>query len=403
MAPFRQALVFACLSAATLSAPGTARAVQSGRQRVDSLELRARTDSNDAVTHYSLAMAYWERKRFDEAERSLRQALALAPQYADAPLALAMLPEARGEGYWKKREKSEGKAAVSEVFHESVRYFRRAYLLNPLVELKLLGKAEAITSGFFVTGSGLVIRVMPWYAEELRKGVNEIRQGRHDRGFARLQKLYDDERAGTDAANLGETVLWYHGLAAAHLGRHETAIHDFALLTGRAVAREAERPEDAPPLAANDYRFILATMYFLGGRGDAALQTFRRALEFDLGLYQAHMQIARIHESGEQWDEAVSAWNAAIAINPDDPTLEIDLGASLARAGRLEEAAEQLNLAVERNPRDARAPYLLALVNRQLERPDAAKAAYRQFLAVAPSRFADQIAEARAHLAESPQ
>ena len=403
MVPIRQALVLACLVAATMSLPGTAAAAQSGRPRLDSLELRARADSNDAVAHYELALGYWERKRFDEAERSLRQAFALAPQYADAALALALLPEARGEGYWKKRAKADGEAAVSAVFHESARYFRRAYLLNPLVELKLLGKAEAVTSGLFVTRSGIVFRVVPWYSEELRKGVNEIRQGRHERGFARLQKLYEDERAGTDAANLGESVLWYHGLAAAHLGKFDTAIHDFALLTGRAVAREAAEPEDAPPLVANDYRFILATMYFLGGRGDAALQTFRRALEFDVGLYQAHMQIARLHETAERWPEAVAAWGAAIAINPDDPSLEIDLGASLARAGRLEEAADQLAIAVERNSRDARAPYLLALVNRQLEREEAARLAYRQFLAVAPSRFASQIAEARAHLAGSPQ
>jgi hypothetical protein len=38
---------------------------------IDSLEHRVRADSNDAVLHYDLGMAYWKVKRYDDAERFL--------------------------------------------------------------------------------------------------------------------------------------------------------------------------------------------------------------------------------------------------------------------------------------------------------------------------------------------
>lgn len=386
-----------CLLAAAQPLDAQSRA----RVAVDSLERRALADSNDATAHYDLAMGYWERKRFDDAERSLRQALALAPQYADAALALGLVGEARGEAYWRKRVKEFGWPAVVEEQQEAGRLYRRAFLLNPLVELRLLGKAKAFRGTLAVVDGRMVIRMAPWYENDLVRAINDFRQGRYERALTRLQELYDDERAGTDAAGLGESVLWHHGLAAAHLGRFEMAVHDFALLTGRAVARENTGSSEGLPLEANAYRFVLATMYFMAGRSEAALQTFHRALEFDLGLYQAHMQVARIHEAAGRWDEAIAAWRSAIDVNGDDPTLEIDLGAALARGGRLDDAATQLIQAADRNPRDARAPYLLALVSRQLGRQDAARQAFARFLAIAPSRFAEQIAEAHAFLSHS--
>jgi Tfp pilus assembly protein PilF len=68
---------------------------------IDTLEARVRADSNDAVVHYELAMGYWSAKRWDDADRTLHQAVSLAPQYSEAYLALSALTFARGEKYWK--------------------------------------------------------------------------------------------------------------------------------------------------------------------------------------------------------------------------------------------------------------------------------------------------------------
>ncbi len=57
-------------------------------------------------------MGYWRLKRWNDADRVLRQAVALAPEYAEAYLALSALPFVRGEKYWKQVEKQGGKDAV---------------------------------------------------------------------------------------------------------------------------------------------------------------------------------------------------------------------------------------------------------------------------------------------------
>ena len=120
---------------------------------IDSLEHKAKADSNDAVLHHQLAMAYWKVQRYDDSERELREAVTLAPQYAEAYLALSALGPARGEKYWKKVEKDKGRAAVEAAFENTDRYYRKAFLLNPLVDLRIMGKVEErseIQRGLFI-------------------------------------------------------------------------------------------------------------------------------------------------------------------------------------------------------------------------------------------------------------
>jgi hypothetical protein len=52
-------------------------------------------DSNDASAQYYIALAHWNAKRYDDAERALRLAMMLDPKYAEPHLALAFLPYAR--------------------------------------------------------------------------------------------------------------------------------------------------------------------------------------------------------------------------------------------------------------------------------------------------------------------
>ena len=79
---------------------------------IPELESLAQRDSNDATVHYRLAMAYWDKKRWDEAERALREAIVVAPGYADAHLAIGVLPLRRGKEYWQDRVKKEGEEKI---------------------------------------------------------------------------------------------------------------------------------------------------------------------------------------------------------------------------------------------------------------------------------------------------
>ncbi len=372
---------------------GAAQRKPKSTPAIDSLELRARSDSNDALLHYHLAMAYWSVKRYDDAERQLHEAVALAPQYAEAYLALSAIAPARGEKYWKKISKEKGDAAVQAAFEGSNRHYRRAFLLNPLVDLRIMAKVEERSE----IQEGSVIITL-WWLKPYTRSLNAIREGRYKQAFALLHGILQDSKAGEKGLNVPESILWYHGLTAAHIGQYDVAINDLAVLTGRAVADEKAEPLAVVPLRANDYRYALATMLYLAGRYDQAAPTFRRALEFDIGLYPAHVQLARILEAEQRWDEAVEERRAAVNANPDDAVLLTDLGQTLLRAGRMEEAAEALQLAMATNPRDPYPPYLAGITALRLDRRQDARQAFERFLSLAPSRFATQIAEVRDQL-----
>ena len=244
--------------------------------------------------------------------------------------------------------------------------------------------------------------VPPWWTQTLEKSINELRTGRYEKGFERMEELVHRKEFGGDDRNVPERILWYHGLFAAHLDKFDVATRDFAILTGRAFAAEKDTAAVQTfwnPLKTNDYRFILATMLYLGGNHQQAVLTYRRALEFDIGLYVAHVQMARMHESDGSMDEALKERHLALEVNPEDPDLQVDLAGTLIAAGRLEEALDPLAEAARLNPRDARVPYLQGIVALQLHRSDLARESLGRFLAIAPSRFATQIEDARQRLA----
>lgn len=391
------------LALLTLTMPASAVAQEPQKQlSISDLQALAKRDSNDANAHYALAMGYWGKKRWDDAEAELREAVALAPGYADAHLALSMIPERRGEKYWKSRVKDKGEETVRGEWAQSESHFRRAFLLNPLVDLKVMGKVDLNENLMIVkVGDRYMFVIPPWYTKTLEKAVNELYGGRYEKGFERLEELAHDEAFGGDDRNLPNQILWYHGLFAAHLEKYDQAIRDFALLTGRAVAaeRDTTRPAVQGPLQTNEYRYLLATLLYLGGKHPDAMRTFMRTLEIDVGLYVAHVQMARMRESDGDIPGALQEWKLALQVNPEDPDIHVDLAGTLIRAGRLDESLGPLDEAARLNPRDARIPYLQGMVAVQLDRSDQAKEALNRFLTIAPSRFATQIEDARQKLA----
>jgi len=385
-----------------LAPPAAAQQPAGGAElSLDSLKLLARRDSNDATVHYRLGMAYWDKRKWDDAERSLEMAVRVAPGYADALLALAALPDRRGRRYWQLRAEKEGRDTVQALFAQAEARYRRAFLLDPLVNLRPLGKFDGEDSGYFVIGDK-VFRVTIWWARDLEKAVNEFREGRYDRAYERTTRLISDQRSGGTDLKAPSPILWYHGLAAAHLKDFEPAIRDFAILTGRAYAHENDSTSEnaGVPLVTNDFRYVMATMLYLGGHADQAIPAFRRVLEVDLAVYAAHVQLARMFEQAGMLDSALVERQLALAVNPDDPDVNLELAVTLMRLGRPEESADYLADAARLNPHDARVPYLQGLIADQRERVDETRAAWQHFLDISPSRFSAQRTEVAARLAQ---
>jgi tetratricopeptide (TPR) repeat protein len=152
------------------------------------------------------------------------------------------------------------------------------------------------------------------------------------------------------------------------------AVFDFELSE---LAREAStlplrtvetKPEE--PEGAEDW-------YERGGEleevaPEEAIAAYRRALEIDPGLADAHVNLGRLlHESGRT-AEAEQCYRLALAARPEDETAAFNLGVALQDLGRLEEAAEAYESALEIDRELADAHYNLAGLYERLGRPEAA-------------------------------
>lgn len=123
----------------------------------------------------------------------------------------------------------------------------------------------------------------------------------------------------------------------------------------RTFSRALELAPDNGGLHAGRGTLLLST-----GRADPAAESFRRALELDDTLAEAHNGLGVIAAREGDLAAAVEHWQAAVEHAPDQPFVLYNLGVTLDRLGRREEAVEALARYLELVPRDAEARALLA-------------------------------------------
>jgi tetratricopeptide (TPR) repeat protein len=105
---------------------------------------------------------------------------------------------------------------------------------------------------------------------------------------------------------------------------------------------------------------------------EEAMAAYRRALEIDPALADAHVNLGRLlHESGRA-AEAERHYRLALAARPEDPTAAFNLGVALQDLGRLQEAAEAYESALEIDRDLADAHYNLSGLFERLGQPEAA-------------------------------
>ena len=357
-------------------------------QRLKDLEAAAQRDSNDPYAQYNLALGYWSKKHYDDAERALRTAVQIEPRLAEAWLALGALPYARRPQLHEEANRGKVPEQWTGALRDSQRLMRQAFVIDPLVDLMILGATEPSQGPMLLRFRGLIVVavVNPFAAFE---------HGHYSEAFQNLD-VWVRSRPRDAVPSL---ILWYHGLAAAHIGLFRPAIDDMVTLLQRAQQRE-QTDSFTVPFQTNDYRYVLATFMERVGQLPEAVQLYRQALESDLGLYMAHVHLAEIYATTQKWDSALTESREAILTNPDDPSSLLTHGILLTRAGQLAAAEDTLRRAMEANPRDARVPYFLGLAQLALHKTDDARLTLQRFMAIAPSRYQPQVQEVQDSLAK---
>lgn len=383
------------LVVAVSTGPNLARAQFKLPKKLDELETIARKDTNDAAAHYNVALAYWNAKRWADVERELRLAVTIEPQFAEGWLALSRLPFGQRSKLWddiaEHRVSEEFQPKLDEAWHN----YERAFIINPLVDLRIEAAARPPKSMYWTASEGLT-RIY----EYLFGGFDDIERGNYQSAYNRFDQLIHDMPTAAEKENLPEFIYYFRGLAAAHIERWDDAIGDFGRLLRNSETRHS--PDSLLyyiPIETNQYRYMLGVLHQRAGRLDDAVRYYREALENDIGLYMANARLAGIAETNMNWPAAIKERRAAVNANPDDPSLLLDLGKALAGSGDWAGAEQTLKQAMDANPRDSRVPYYLGIVEQQLNKKEEARVSFDRFIALAPSRYARQVENAKQRLA----
>lgn len=361
--------------------------------KLEELEANARTDSLDAEALYRLALRYDILKRYDDAVRVARQALAVDPRYAPAWLLLGYIPYDRRPKLWDEVAKHKVPPGWQDSVVESERLQHRAFLIDPLVDFRVIGAAPPKQD----------VVAIPDYGEYttaylLVLGVSEF-GWRYELSYNALDLFIERYYRDQPQDSIPSGLFWLRGLAAAHLKSYVRAIADIRVLLARSLKHEASDSLIQLDLGTNDYRYLLAVLLQRAHRPADAMTMYQEALANDLGLYMAHVRLARLYAENTMWPQAIEEARRAVAASPDDPSLLVDLGELQRDAGQLEEAAATLRQAQGANGRTPRILYELGLVEQQRSRPAEARDALTRFVAIAPSRLSAEVADAKQRLA----
>lgn len=352
----------------------------------------AARDSNDAVAHYNLALGHWSRGSYDEAEGSLREAIALDARLARAYLALSYLPFARDERLWNDWPKVPPE--WEERMREADRLYERAFMINPVVELKIVGAVVPRRSVLWQHSP-----VLADFYDHWLQAFDDFRDARYEDAYFRFNRFIRDRGGRKRLQRVPTSFIWFTALAAAHLERYDEAIELTEYLLAEALSRRSEGELTYLPLQENGYRYFLAYLHQQDAAYDIAVRLYETALERDFGLYMAHVRLAEIHEARGDVAAALRERRLAVETSPDDATLALDLGIAQAKAGRIADAKATFSAMTGIQPRDPRPHYFLGLLYQAEGARDQARRALELFLELAPQRFAPQVQDARQRLA----
>jgi len=364
---------------------------------LEDLEKAARADSNDPAAHYNVALAYWNAKRWDDADSALHRAIRVDPEFPAPHMALAFLPYARRSSLADEQNEDRVPDEWKAPLEAADREYRRAMMIDPLVEIRL-GDAVFPRSTEYLDAMKLFFG--EWLAD-YNDGLDQYRQGKYEDAYNRFARVYLEINSESHQIRVWNTLLYWHGLACAQVNKHDDAVQDFQMLLDRYLDVEAHKKDSTlrVPLRTNEFRYILAVMKQRAGKYNEAIDLYRQSLEDDIGLYEAHVRLADIYEDHQMFPQAVNERQAAVNANPDDATLLLGLGKTLARAGQWPEAEKALQNAISTNPRDPRPHYFLGIVAQRENNAGEARTAFTDFISLAPKRYAPQVADAKQRLA----
>ena len=394
------------LSATLFCAALVVAPVPSAAQRIKlpvklpELERLAAESPYDAASQYNVGLGYWSAKNYDGAEKAFEQAITLDARFAAAHLALAYLPYARRPDLWKEIGTQDVPAEWLPAVQEMGRRYRTAFVVDPFVDLRIVGAVEPPKDVRWVTDPYLSA-----FYEMVFQGFDDFRSGDYPSAYRRFNKLADDWAVAgkKNIANLPGELLWYRGLAASLIDKPDEAARDVGELLRRSQSAEADSLLKLIPLRTNEYRYLLGSIHARSEKLVQAAELFDAVVAEDIGMYMAWVQLANVYERLGLMDKALAARRSAVDANPEDHTSMVELAETQVRAGRAADAKQTLDAVIATDPHNIRALYIAGIIAAATGDTAAGRAHFEQFLKDVPPRYANEIADVRKRIAALQQ
>lgn len=361
--------------------------------------LPAGADTNEAMSYYNLGLALL-RHEPQRAADAFYWASELNPGSADAlyaqRIAILMSRPQVHNGYWRRDRRT---ARNPDVMRADSLYLQ-ALELNPFLYHKLDGAFfDALVRGFAVRAVGpngdtgeaeYQIRTYLSRASPDVKAWRSYTLGRFDEALRHYATAIKSTRRKA-SLRVDRGRLFFQ------LDRADSALTELTL-----AAEEMRTTDDkdlvfiyeSKALVEHSVGLVLLRL----GRKDEAREAFARALQEDLSYGPAHVQLGFMALDAQDTSAAVSEFDLAVQIAPDDEVIRYYYGYTLLQFGKAAEAEAALRQATAINPSYSAPQLALAQALAAQGRASEAGAEFRRFLAGA-SQTDPRRSEAEEHLA----
>jgi len=342
-------------------------------------------DTNEAHAYYDFGLGHL-RKRPAIAADAFYWATRLSPTSGEAfyarRVALLLTDRRRLVRYWNGEQNTVRNAEIQRI--DSL--YLRALTLNPFLYEKLdqhlfqamieeYADAEAIRTG---SSAGEVrILVDTWL---MRAGPGTRAWQAY--GAGRFNEALDEWARAIKTARHKYGYRSMRGRVFFQLNQVDSALAELKLAVEEVRKRDSK---DLIYVYQSKALFEHSVAMAFERRGDMAeaREAYARALQEDLAYSPAHVRLAYMSLDQKDTTTALSEFDLAVQLRPDDSGLRYQYGYILSLAQKPAEAAEQLEKAVALN-RWYALPYLaLGAVYDHLGKRAEALSAYRSFLALA--------------------
>jgi tetratricopeptide (TPR) repeat protein len=219
-----------------------------------------------------------------------------------------------------------------------------------------------------------------------------IRTGLSFRGRANLaasQRQFDEALGLYNRALSGSRdkpgIRWNRARIFYLMGAADSALNELQLAVNEL------REKDAAKLSLwyrskEFYEHAMGMIHERRGDLAGAKEAYGRALQEHLSYYPAHVRLAALALRAGDTIQALSEFELAAQVAPNEPLVRLTYGALLAQTGKADDAEPHLRRVVELEPFFATPHYLLGRVAEQKGNTDGATQEYQAFLRLASKK-----------------